>query len=63
MTLLVVGIGVPHVRDANLGKALCDLDSSIISFFIGFFVLGYYWLSHHQLVRRSSGPSTRRSSW
>ena len=49
MTLLVVGIGVPHVRDANLGRALSDLDSSIISFFIGFFVLGYYWVSHHAL--------------
>jgi len=49
MTLLVVGIGVPNVRDANLGKALSELDSSIISFFIGFFVLGYYWISHHQM--------------
>jgi uncharacterized membrane protein len=50
MTLLVVGIGVPHVRDANLGSALAHLDSEIISFFIGFFVLAYYWLSHHALV-------------
>src|SRR3954451_13895124 len=49
MTLLVVGIGVPHVSDSHLGRALANLDTSIISFFIGFFVLGYYWLSHHQM--------------
>jgi uncharacterized membrane protein len=49
MTLLVVGVGVPHVRDAHLGEALENLDTEIISFFIGFFVLAYYWLSHHAL--------------
>jgi uncharacterized membrane protein len=49
MTLLVVGIAVPHVTDAHLGRALSNLDDSIISFFIGFFVLGYYWISHHQM--------------
>ena len=58
MTLLVVGIGVPHVRDANLGKALSDLDSSIISFFIGFFVLGYYWVSHHALFSQLKSVNT-----
>jgi len=58
MTLLVVGIGVPHVRDANLGKALSDLDSSIISFFIGFFVLGYYWVSHHALFSQLKTVNT-----
>jgi uncharacterized membrane protein len=58
MTLLVVGIGVPHVRDANLGKALGDLDSEIISFFIGFLVLAYYWLSHHALVAQLRAVNT-----
>src|SRR6478736_9692781 len=58
MTLLVVGIGVPNVRDANLGKALSELDSSIISFFIGFFVLGYYWVSHHQMFGQLRAVNT-----
>jgi uncharacterized membrane protein len=49
MTLLVVGIGVPKVQDENLGQALAGLDSEIISFFIGFIVLGFYWLSHHAM--------------
>jgi uncharacterized membrane protein len=58
MTLLVVGIGVPHVRDADLGRALADLDSEILSFFIGFFVLGYYWLSHHALMAQLRAVNT-----
>jgi len=58
MTLLVVGIGVPHVTDAHLGRALSSLDSSIISFFIGFFVLGYYWISHHQMFGQLQAVNT-----
>ena len=58
MTLLVVGIGVPHVQDRNLGKALSELDSSIVSFFIGFFVLAYYWVSHHQMFSRLRAVNT-----
>jgi uncharacterized membrane protein len=58
MTLLVVGVGVPHVRDDDLGRALSHLDTQIISFFIGFFVLGYYWLSHHALVSRLAAVNT-----
>jgi uncharacterized membrane protein len=58
MTLLVVGIGVPHVQDDNLGKALSELDSAIISFFIGFFVLAYYWVSHHQFFGQLRAVNT-----
>jgi uncharacterized membrane protein len=58
MTLLVVGIGVPHVTDAHLGRALANLDDSIISFFIGFFVLGYYWISHHQMFGQLRAVNT-----
>jgi uncharacterized membrane protein len=58
MTLLVVGIGVPHVSDAHLGRALANLDDSIISFFIGFFVLGYYWISHHQMFSAMRAVNT-----
>ena len=58
MTLLVVGIGVPHVSDAHLGRALSNLDDSIVSFFIGFFVLGYYWVSHHQMFSQLRAVNT-----
>jgi len=48
MTLLVVGIGIPHVADGDLSRALGDKDLEIFSFFLSFVVIGFYWLSHHQ---------------
>jgi uncharacterized membrane protein len=48
MTLLVVGIGVPHVHD--LEKALDGKLDEIISFFVSFLVIGYYWVMHHRFV-------------
>jgi uncharacterized membrane protein len=48
MTLLVVGIGIPHVADGNLSRALGDKDLEIFSFFLSFVVIGFYWLGHHQ---------------
>jgi len=58
MTLLVVGIGIPTVREAQLGDALRDLEPEIVSFFISFIVIGNYWLAHHrffsQLARITS---------
>ena len=59
MTLLVVGIGVPHVRDAALGKALSDRGAEISSFFIGFAILGFYWISHHALMAQLRAINTR----
>lgn len=54
LTLLVVGIAVPTVRDtADAGEmwdVLVGLRSEFVSFFIGFAVLGRYWLAHHRLV-------------
>ena len=63
MTLLVVGIEVPDIPDTeNVGElwdAVTDLDSSFISFFISFFVIGRYWVAHHvffsQLQRMDRG--------
>src|SRR5262245_19393656 len=46
MTLLVVGIGIPH--EAKLGDALSGKDAEIFSFFLSFLVIGYYWLEHHR---------------
>jgi len=50
MTLLVVGIGIPHVKDGGFDQALQDKRQEIFSFFVSFVVIGFYWLSHHQFV-------------
>jgi uncharacterized membrane protein len=50
MTLLVVGIGVPHVASHGLEHALSEKTDEIISFFVSFLVIGYYWLTHHRFV-------------
>jgi len=52
MTLLVVGIGIPDVRDSELGAALRGKEAEITSFFISFFVIGFYWMGHHQFFGR-----------
>lgn len=52
MTLLVVGIGVPKVPGNELGDALRDLSSEILSFFISFVVIAFYWRGHHRFVSR-----------
>jgi len=54
MTLLVVGIEVPELRNPSEGElwdALQDLDASYVSFFISFVVIGRYWIAHHQFFR------------
>ncbi len=52
MTLLVVGIGIPHVRDAALGEHLRNKDNEVFSFFLSFIVIGFYWLAHHRFFSR-----------
>jgi uncharacterized membrane protein len=53
MTLLVVGISVPVLQDADsvgdLADALNDRGEEFISFAISFAVIGRYWLAHHAL--------------
>lgn len=54
MTLLVVGITVPTVANANdtgdLLQALGDRGHNFLSFFLSFAVIARYWLAHHNLV-------------
>jgi uncharacterized membrane protein len=50
MTLLVVGIGVPRVAGSELADELSDRLHEILSFFISFAVLGFYWMAHHRFV-------------
>ena len=59
MTLLVVGIGIPEVRKSELGDALRGKESEILSFFISFFVIGFYWLGHHQFFGRLASVNGR----
>ncbi len=59
MTLLVVGIGIPHVSDAKLGEALSGKDAEIFSFFLSFVVIGFYWLAHHRFFTRLAAVDVR----
>src|SRR3954451_20994462 len=53
MTLLVVGIGIPKVKEGgDLGTALSGKDAEIFSFFLSFVVIGYFWLAHHRFFAR-----------
>ena len=53
MTLLVVGIGVPQLSNPDeLGENLVELQPEIVSFFIGFAVIGSYWRRHHSFTSR-----------
>jgi TMEM175 potassium channel family protein len=52
MTLLIVGIAVPTLKQGDsvseLADALNDLIPNFVSFFISFTVIGRYWIAHHQ---------------
>ncbi len=53
MTLLVIPVidAMPHVADnssiSTMWHALDGVWPSILAFFIGFFVIGRYWVAHH----------------
>jgi uncharacterized membrane protein len=52
-TLLVVGISIPTLSDADsvgdLADALNDRSAEFVSFAISFAVIGRYWVAHHQM--------------
>lgn len=62
ITLLIIEIKVPevdsdHLSDKNLLIASAYLIPKFVGFFVSFFVIGLYWLSHHRAfkyVERSS---------
>jgi uncharacterized membrane protein len=59
LTLLVVTIEVPSVKDSELPDALRELWPQIRSFFIGFAVIAFYWFGHHtffKTLRAVDGP-------
>jgi uncharacterized membrane protein len=60
MTLLVVGIGIPKVKEGgDLGKALSSRDAEIFSFFLSFVVIGFFWLAHHRFFARLAAVDVR----
>jgi uncharacterized membrane protein len=60
MTLLVVGIGIPHVRDTSkVAKALGDKDNELFGFFLSFLVIGLYWLAHHRFFSKLAAVDVR----
>lgn len=56
ITLLITTIDVPDVHGPDLNtklwNALQDLDSSFVSYFISFAVIGLMWMHHHRLFGR-----------
>ena len=58
ITLIVLGLDVPDVSDADLGDALSDLTPNLFAYFVGFAVMGMFWFGHHRVfaqLKRSSG--------
>lgn len=58
ITLLVLGIEIPDVSDQDLGSALSDLVPSLLAYFLGFAVIGLFWVAHHRFfgeVERHDG--------
>ena len=47
ITLLVLGIEVPHTSSTELDQALSDLVPDTFAYFIGFAVIGIFWINHH----------------
>ena len=58
ITLLVLGIEIPDVGASDLNQALDDLIPNMIAYFIGFAVIGIFWISHNSFfgeVERHNG--------
>jgi uncharacterized membrane protein len=53
MTLLVVGIGIPHVaNESKVAHAIGEKRNEIFGFFLSFIVIGFYWLAHHRFFAK-----------
>ena len=52
ITLLILNVEVPDIHPetgAQLRHELADTWPDLLSYFIGFYVIGKFWLGHHQL--------------
>jgi uncharacterized membrane protein len=59
ITLLVLNIDVPDVPSDELGDALLDLSGDLVTYGIGFGVMGLFWFAHHRLFSRLSRSNGR----
>jgi uncharacterized membrane protein len=59
ITLLVLNIEVPDVPGSQLGDALRDLSGDLVTYAIGFAVMGLFWYAHHKLFSRLGGSTGR----
>jgi uncharacterized membrane protein len=59
ITLLVLNIEVPDVPGDELGDALSDLSNDLVTYGIGFAVMGVFWYAHHKLFSRMDRSSGR----
>lgn len=48
-TLLVLGIRVPMVEDANLMNSLIALSPNFLAFVLSFLIICVYWVGHHTM--------------
>jgi uncharacterized membrane protein len=56
ITLLVLSIDVPTLgRGEKLDHALSNLGDNIVSYFIGFAVIGLFWVGHHYFFNSLRG--------
>jgi uncharacterized membrane protein len=67
LTLLVLQLAVPVVRDAEsasaLAAALGDRGDRLYSYAISFYVIAHFWLIHHRVFRRISGQREGLAWW
>ena len=59
MTLLVVGIGIPHGHASTIADKLGGKETEIFSFFLSFLVIGLYWLAHHRFFSKLAAVDVR----
>jgi uncharacterized membrane protein len=56
ITLLALELRVPQVSEslaaAELPSALLELWPNFYSFFLSFWIIGFYWLAHHRMFRQ-----------
>lgn len=52
ITLLILGISVPVLQDADqLPSALKSMWPEFFAFILSFVLIGYFWISHHRMFR------------
>jgi uncharacterized membrane protein len=59
MTLLVVGISIPHVDESQVAEEIGLRGNEIFGFFLSFLVIGLYWLAHHRFFSKLAAVDAR----